>query len=56
MDSDGVVVDNAREPDVSDEEVLKWYTNMLTGMSAWEEKPREEIANAKGAIPASQSA
>ncbi|KAL8652525.1 MAG: hypothetical protein Q9226_004239, partial [Calogaya cf. arnoldii] len=30
MDSDGVVVDNAREPDVSDEEVLKWYTNMLT--------------------------
>ncbi|KAI4266562.1 MAG: hypothetical protein LQ337_008754, partial [Flavoplaca oasis] len=30
MDSDGVVVDNARKPNVSDEEVLKWYTNMLT--------------------------
>ncbi|KAL8872272.1 MAG: hypothetical protein Q9198_007233 [Flavoplaca austrocitrina] len=30
MDSDGVVVDNARMPNVSDEEVLKWYTNMLT--------------------------
>ncbi|KAL8669847.1 MAG: hypothetical protein Q9168_005587, partial [Polycauliona sp. 1 TL-2023] len=30
MDSDGVVVDNTRKPNVSDEEVLKWYTNMLT--------------------------
>ncbi|KAL9631359.1 MAG: hypothetical protein Q9204_004261 [Flavoplaca sp. TL-2023a] len=30
MDSDGVVVDDARKPNVSDEEVLKWYTNMLT--------------------------
>ena len=33
MDSDGVVVDDARKPNVSDEEVLKWYTNMLTGMN-----------------------
>ncbi|KAL8994314.1 MAG: hypothetical protein Q9188_007101 [Gyalolechia gomerana] len=32
MDSDGVVVDQGREPNVSDEEVLTWYNNMLTGM------------------------
>ena len=33
MDSDGVVVDQEREPpDVTDEEVLEWYKNMLTGM------------------------
>ncbi|KAL8957321.1 MAG: hypothetical protein Q9183_006091, partial [Haloplaca sp. 2 TL-2023] len=31
MDSDGVVVDKDREPQVSDEEVLTWYKNMLTG-------------------------
>ena len=32
MDSDGVIVDKARAlPDVSDEEVLLWYKNMLTG-------------------------
>ncbi|KAL8754727.1 MAG: hypothetical protein Q9184_005020 [Pyrenodesmia sp. 2 TL-2023] len=30
MDSDGVVVDTAREPDVTNEEVLVWYKNMLT--------------------------
>ncbi len=42
MDSDGVVVDNAREPDVSDEEVLKWYTNMLTGMNILGKKAREQ--------------
>ncbi|KAL8823648.1 MAG: hypothetical protein Q9170_008336 [Blastenia crenularia] len=30
IDSDGVVVDEGREPDVSDEEVLTWYNNMLT--------------------------
>ncbi|KAI4232009.1 MAG: hypothetical protein L6R40_007539 [Gallowayella cf. fulva] len=35
MDSDGVVVDNSREPDVSDEEVVKWYTNMVTGMKTF---------------------
>lgn len=32
MDSDGVVVDKAREPDMPDEEVLAWYKNMLAGM------------------------
>ena len=33
MDSDGVIVDKDRDPpDVSDEEVLNWYRNMLTGM------------------------
>ncbi len=32
MDSDGTIVDEARKPDVSKDEVLKWYTNMLTGM------------------------
>ena len=33
MDSDGVIVDKDREPpDVTDEEVLTWYRNMLTGM------------------------
>ncbi|KAI4123936.1 MAG: hypothetical protein LQ338_005047 [Usnochroma carphineum] len=32
MDSDGVVVDKAREPDVSEDEVLTWYKDMLTGM------------------------
>ena len=32
MDSDGVIVDKDRNPpDVSDEEVLAWYRNMLTG-------------------------
>lgn len=32
MDSDGTVIDDDQKPlDVSDEEVLKWYTDMLTG-------------------------
>ncbi|KAI4138051.1 MAG: hypothetical protein L6R39_006986 [Caloplaca ligustica] len=31
MDSDGVVVDKAREPSVTDADVLTWYKNMLTG-------------------------
>ncbi|KAL8977890.1 MAG: hypothetical protein Q9177_006539, partial [Variospora cf. flavescens] len=31
MDSDGVVVDEGRDLDVSDEDVLTWYKNMLTG-------------------------
>ena len=32
MDSDGVIVDKAREPaDSSDEEVLTWYKDMVTG-------------------------
>jgi 2-oxoisovalerate dehydrogenase E1 component alpha subunit len=31
MDSDGVIVDKQHEPlDVSDEEALTWYKNMLT--------------------------
>ncbi|KAI4097741.1 MAG: hypothetical protein LQ344_000013 [Seirophora lacunosa] len=30
MDSDGVVVDEGRDPGVTDEEVLTWYKNMLT--------------------------
>lgn len=34
MDSDGVIVDTKHEPsDVSTEEVITWYKNMLTGMS-----------------------
>jgi 2-oxoisovalerate dehydrogenase E1 component alpha subunit len=33
MDSDGVIVDTKHEPsDVSTEEVITWYKNMLTGM------------------------
>jgi hypothetical protein len=33
IDSDGELVDKSRgPPDVSDEEVLTWYKNMLTGM------------------------
>lgn len=33
MDSDGAIVDEARAPkDVSDQEVLKWYKDMLTGI------------------------
>lgn len=33
MDSDGEIVDKTRgAPDVSDEEVLTWYKNMLTGL------------------------
>ena len=33
MDSDGVIVDNDRDPpDVTDEEVLTWYKNMWTGI------------------------
>lgn len=32
MDSDGVIVDKARTPAaISDEEVLIWYKNMVTG-------------------------
>jgi len=32
MDSDGELVDKSRgEPNVSDEQVLTWYKNMLTG-------------------------
>ena len=32
MNSDGVLEDKSREqPDVTDEEVLTWYRNMLTG-------------------------
>ncbi|KAI9800917.1 MAG: hypothetical protein M1833_003054 [Piccolia ochrophora] len=31
MDSDGKIVDEARTPDVSDEEAIKLYTDMLTG-------------------------
>ena len=34
MDSDGVIVDGGREPsDLTHEEILQWYRNMLTGMS-----------------------
>lgn len=33
MDSDGVIVDTKHEPsDVSTDEVITWYKNMLTGM------------------------
>lgn len=33
MDSDGVIVDTKHEPsDVSTEEVITWYKNMLTGV------------------------
>lgn len=36
MDSDGVVADKSRSPtDVTDEEVLSWYKNMLTGASSF---------------------
>lgn len=32
MDSDGIIVDESRKPsDISNEEILKWYKNMLTG-------------------------
>jgi 2-oxoisovalerate dehydrogenase E1 component alpha subunit len=32
MDQDGIIVDkNRKPPDVSDEEALTWYKNMLTG-------------------------
>lgn len=32
MDSDGAIVDKARAPkDVSEQEVVKWYEDMLTG-------------------------
>jgi hypothetical protein len=32
MDSDGVIVDEDRPPkDVSEQEVVKWYKDMLTG-------------------------
>jgi 2-oxoisovalerate dehydrogenase E1 component alpha subunit len=34
MDSDGRIVDTSRgPPDVSDEEVLQWYKNMVVGMT-----------------------
>ncbi|KAL8677176.1 MAG: hypothetical protein Q9186_006379 [Xanthomendoza sp. 1 TL-2023] len=52
MDSNGVVVDKAREPGVSDEEVLKWYTNMLTGMNIpLEPAERLKGAETKGVLP-----
>lgn len=36
MDSDGIIVDEARAPvDVSDEEVLSWYRNMVTGACSY---------------------
>lgn len=31
MDSDGTIVDEDRKPDVSEEDVLAWYQNLLTG-------------------------
>lgn len=35
MDSDGAIVDQKRKPlDVSDEDVVKWYRDMLTGTSS----------------------
>lgn len=35
MDSDGIIVDTKHEPsDVSIEEVITWYKNMLTGRSS----------------------
>ena len=35
MDSDGIVVDKARtQSDVSHDEILRWYKNMLTGISS----------------------
>ena len=34
MDSDGIIVDESRRPsDISNEEILTWYKNMLTGTS-----------------------
>lgn len=34
MDSDGIIVDKARtQSDISDDEILMWYKNMLTGTS-----------------------
>jgi 2-oxoisovalerate dehydrogenase E1 component alpha subunit len=37
IDSDGELVDKSRgPPDVSDEEVLTWYKNMLNGMLSLE--------------------
>lgn len=36
MDSDGIIVDEVRAPvDVSDEEVLSWYRNMVTGACSY---------------------
>ncbi len=32
MDSDGVIVDKSRKPtEISNEEIITWYKNMLTG-------------------------
>lgn len=34
MDSDGIVVDESRRPtDISDEEIISWYKDMVTGMA-----------------------
>lgn len=44
MDSDGVIVDTKHEPsDVSTEEVITWYKNMLTGMSSLLALPRSTL-------------
>lgn len=32
MDSNGVIIDDNIQLDVSNEEVLTWYKNMLTGL------------------------
>lgn len=51
MDSDGVVVDEARKPQGSGEEVLVWYRNMLTGIDPSIGHNRLGGADAKGVIP-----
>ena len=39
MDSEGMIVDRERDPpEITDEEVLAWYKEMLTGMKFLKEK------------------
>lgn len=52
MDSDGIIVDESRKPsDISNEEILKWYKNMLTGTDPpSRERGLRFKGNAKGAV------
>ena len=52
MDSDGIIVDESRKPsDISYEEILKWYKNMLTGTGSPVEGEWLRLkGNAEGAV------
>ena len=53
MDSDGTIVDESRKPsDVSNEEVLTWYKDMLTGTAIHPGGHVVVISNAEATVSA----